>query len=90
VHRSTDNGASWETISPDLTRNDPSQDRPSGGPITADNSGAEIYCTIFAFRESPHDAAVFWVGSDDGLVHISRDAGTTWLNVTPAGVPEWA
>jgi photosystem II stability/assembly factor-like uncharacterized protein len=90
VHRSTDNGTSWETISPDLTRNDPSKIGPSGGPITADNSGAEIYCTIFAFRESPHERGVFWVGSDDGLIHISRDAGATWQNVTPPEVAEWA
>src|SRR5262249_4130319 len=60
-HRSTDEGPSWETISPDLTRNDPEKLRPSGGPITADNSGAEVYCTIFAFRESPHEPGVFWV-----------------------------
>ncbi len=63
---------------------------PSGGPITADNSGAEIYCTIFAFRESPHEAGVFWAGSDDGLLHISRDGAQTWQNVTPTDLPEWA
>jgi photosystem II stability/assembly factor-like uncharacterized protein len=90
VHRSTDNGTSWETISPDLTRNDPSKIGPSGGPITADNSGAEIYCTIFAFRESPHERGVFWAGSDDGLIHISRDGGKSWQNVTPGDLPEWA
>jgi photosystem II stability/assembly factor-like uncharacterized protein len=90
VHRSTDEGSSWETISPDLTRNDPERLRSSGGPITADNSGAEVYCTIFAFRESPHEKGVFWVGSDDGLVHLSRDGGATWENVTPPGLPEWA
>src|SRR5690606_28684300 len=64
--------------------------KPSGGPITADNSGAEIYCTIFAFRESPHEKGVFWAGSDDGLVHISRDGGKSWDNVTPPTLPEWA
>jgi len=90
VHRSTDDGLSWETISPDLTRNDPSKLVPSGGPITADNSGAEIYCTIFAFRESPHERGVFWAGSDDGLIHISRDGGQNWANVTPRDLPEWA
>jgi hypothetical protein len=90
VHRSTDDGESWETISPDLTRNDPTKIGPSGGPITADNSGAEIYCTIFAFRESPHERGVFWAGSDDGLLHISRDSGSTWQNVTPPDLPEWA
>ncbi|MBV9173101.1 MAG: glycosyl hydrolase [Chloroflexi bacterium] len=90
VHRSTDEGASWEVISTDLTRNDPEKLRPSGGPITADNSGAEIYCTIFAFRESPHERGVFWAGSDDGLIHISRDGGQNWQNVTPPGLPEWS
>ena len=90
VHRSTDEGTTWETISPDLTRNDPTKIGPSGGPITADNSGAEIYCTIFAFRESPHERGVFWAGSDDGLIHISRDNGASWQNVTPPDLPEWA
>ncbi|HLZ31052.1 MAG TPA: glycosyl hydrolase [Chloroflexota bacterium] len=90
VHRSTDDGSSWETISPDLTRNDPSKIGPSGGPITFDNSGAEIYCTIFAFRESPHERGVFWAGSDDGLIHLSRDGGQSWTNVTPPDLPEWA
>ena len=90
VHRSTDNGSSWETISPDLTRNDPAKIVSSGGPITADNSGAEIYCTIFAFRESPHERGVFWAGSDDGLIHLSRDGGKSWKNITPPDLPEWA
>lgn len=90
VHRSTDEGTSWEIISPDLTRNDPDRQGPSGGPITADNSGAEIYCTIFAFRESPHERGVFWAGSDDGLVHISRDGGASWQNITPPDLPEWS
>ncbi|MBV9895941.1 MAG: glycosyl hydrolase [Chloroflexi bacterium] len=90
VHRSTDNGSSWETISPDLTRNDAEKIGPSGGPITADNSGAEIYCTIFAFRESPHERGVFWAGSDDGLLHISRDGAKSWQNITPADLPEWS
>ena len=90
VHRSTDDGTTWEVISPDLTRNDPSKIGPSGGPITADNSGAEIYCTIFAFRESPHEAGVFWAGSDDGLVHISRDNGANWQDITPPQLPAWA
>jgi photosystem II stability/assembly factor-like uncharacterized protein len=90
VHRSRDEGVSWEVISPDLTRNDPATLGPSGGPITADNSGAEIYGTIFAFRESPHEAGVFWAGSDDGLVHLSRDGGATWRNITPSELPERA
>jgi photosystem II stability/assembly factor-like uncharacterized protein len=90
VHRSTDEGASWEVISPDLTRNDPKKLGPSGGPITADNSGAEVYCTIFAFRESPHERGVFWAGSDDGVVHLSRDGGKSWQDITPPDLPEWA
>jgi photosystem II stability/assembly factor-like uncharacterized protein len=90
VHRSHDGGASWEVISPDLTRNDPTTLQSSGGPITADNSGAEIYGTIFAFRESPQEAGVFWVGSDDGLLHISRNVGQSWENITPPDLPEWA
>jgi len=90
VHRSRDGGESWEVISPDLTRNDPEKLKASGGPITADNSGAEVYCTIFAFAESPVQAGVLWAGSDDGLVHVSRDGGATWQNVTPPDLPEWA
>ncbi|HEY1291563.1 MAG TPA: glycosyl hydrolase [Chloroflexota bacterium] len=90
VHRSADGGSSWETISPDLTRNDATKITSSGGPITADNSGAEIYCTIFAFRESPHEAGVFWAGSDDGLIHVSRDGAQSWQNITPPDLPEWA
>jgi hypothetical protein len=90
VHRSTDEGSSWEVISPDLTRNDPDRLGTSGGPITADNSGVEIYCTIFAFRVSPHERGVFWVGTDDGLVQLSRDNGASWHNVTPATLPEWS
>jgi photosystem II stability/assembly factor-like uncharacterized protein len=88
VFRSTDLGSSWEAISPDLTRHDPSTLEPPGGPITKDTSGAETYATIFAFVESPHEQGVFWAGSDDGLVHLSRNAGTTWDNVTPQGLPE--
>jgi photosystem II stability/assembly factor-like uncharacterized protein len=90
VHRSTDEGTSWEVISPDLTRNDLERIKSSGGPITADNSGAEIYCTIFAFVESPHEKGVYWAGSDDGLVHVSRDGGKQWDNVTPPDLPAWA
>ncbi|MGQ4809254.1 hypothetical protein NKDENANG_02669 [Candidatus Entotheonellaceae bacterium PAL068K] len=89
VFRSTDQGSSWQPISPDLTRNDVSKLGPSGGPITKDTSGAETYATIFALVESPHEKGVFWTGSDDGLVHISRDAGATWDNITPPGLPEW-
>jgi photosystem II stability/assembly factor-like uncharacterized protein len=89
VFRSTNEGQSWEEISPDLTRNDPDKLGPSGGPVTRDTTGAEHYCTIFAFAESPHEKGVFWAGSDDGLVHISRDGGTSWQNNTPPDLPEW-
>ncbi|HEX7101726.1 MAG TPA: glycosyl hydrolase [Nitrolancea sp.] len=90
VHRSTDLGARWEQLSPDLTRNDPEKLKPSGGPVTRDNTGAEVYCTIFAFAESPLQAGLFWAGTDDGLVHISQDGGRNWANVTPPDLPEWA
>ncbi len=90
VFRSTNEGTSWEVISPDLTRNDESKLGPSGGPITKDTTGAEHYCTIFAFAESPHEPGVFWSGSDDGLMHISRDHGAHWSNITPPDLPEWS
>jgi photosystem II stability/assembly factor-like uncharacterized protein len=90
VFRSTDEGHSWEAISPDLTRNDPEKLAVSGGPITKDTSGAEHYCTISTLRESDHEPGVFWAGSDDGLVHLSRDGGATWDDVTPPDLPEWA
>lgn len=90
VFRSTDEGASWEEISPDLTRNDPSTMEPSGGPITKDNTGAENYGTVFTIAESPRKPGVLWTGSDDGLIHLSRDNGATWENVTPDTLPEWA
>ncbi len=90
VFRSHDEGATWATISPDLTRNDPTKGGRAGGPITFDSAGTDYYCTIIAFAESPVRAGVLWVGSDDGLIHLSRDAGDSWANVTPPGVPEWA
>ncbi|MBV9577569.1 MAG: glycosyl hydrolase [Chloroflexi bacterium] len=90
VFRSTDEGANWQPISPDLTRNDPSTFEASGGPITGDNTGAEYYGTIFAFAESPRQQGVFWAGSDDGLIHVSRDNGASWHNVTPPELPEWS
>lgn len=89
IFRSTNEGASWEPISPDLTRNDVSKLGPSGGPITRDTTGAEHYGTIFALAISPQDPEVFWAGSDDGLLHISRDRGQTWTQVTPPEMPEW-
>ena len=90
VFRTTDEGSSWEAISPDLTRNDESKLEPSGGPLTLDTSGAEHYCTISTFIESAHEAGVLWAGSDDGLVHISEDGGGSWRNVTPPDLPEWS
>jgi len=89
LFRSTTEGQSWEIISPDLTRADSSKLGPSGGPITKDNTGVEYYATIFALAESVHDANVLWVGSDDGLVHVTRDGGATWTDITPDGMPEW-
>jgi photosystem II stability/assembly factor-like uncharacterized protein len=90
VFRSTNEGTTWHAISPDLTRNDLTMFGPSGGPITKDNTGAEYYGTVFAFAESPRERGVLWAGSDDGLVHVSRDDGATWHNVTPPGLPEWS
>jgi photosystem II stability/assembly factor-like uncharacterized protein len=89
VHMSMDGGRSWEIISPDLTRNDSTKMKSSGGPITKDNTGVEYYCTIFAGVESPYEKDLIWVGSDDGLVHVSKDGGDNWENVTPYGMPEW-
>lgn len=90
VFRSRDEGQSWEPISPDLSRNDPATLGPSGGPITKDNTGAENYATVFALVESPLQAGLLWAGSDDGLVHLSRDGGASWQNITPPELPEWA
>ena len=90
LFRSTDEGQSWEPVSPDLTRADPDKLGPSGGPITRDTSGAEHYCTLYAFAESPHEPGVLWAGSDDGLVHLSRDGGRSWRDVTPPDLPAWA
>jgi hypothetical protein len=92
VHRSRDVGASWEVISADLTRNDPSKLGPSGGPETRDNTSAEVYCVIYCLAESPHQPGVLWAGTDDGLIHISEDGVQSWRNITPGldVLPEWA
>lgn len=90
VFKSTNEGKSWEMISPDLTRNDKGKQGASGGPITKDNTGVEYYCTIYTFTESPVQKGVFWSGSDDGLVQVSTDGGASWRNVTPRDLPEWS
>ena len=89
LHRSTNEGQSWEVVSGDLTRNDRSKQGPSGGPITKDNTSVEYYDVIFALAESPVQGGVIWAGSDDGLVHVTRDNAKSWANVTPKDIPEW-
>jgi photosystem II stability/assembly factor-like uncharacterized protein len=90
LFKSTDAGQTWQPISPDLTRNDKGKQKFSGGQITGDNTGVEVYCTIFALAESYVKKDMLWAGSDDGLVHVTRDGGKTWNNVTPKEIPEWA
>jgi len=87
--KTTNGGQSWTRISPDLTRHDPSTMGPSGGPITHDMNAPEVYATIFAIAPSKKDVNVIWTGSDDGLVYLTRDGGTTWTNVTPKGMPDF-
>src|SRR6266404_5302841 len=91
LFKSTNEGQGWEVISPDLTRNDKSKQAASGGPITKDNTSIEYYDTIFTVMESPLQAGTIWSGSDDGLVHLTRDGGKNWINVTPSKeiMPEW-
>ncbi|MBK9386292.1 MAG: glycosyl hydrolase [Planctomycetes bacterium] len=86
---SDDRGASWRALSEDLTRNDRTKQQWSGGPITGDLTGVEVYGTIFSIAESTHRAGEIWVGTDDGLVQLTRDGGATWTNVTPKDLPEW-
>jgi photosystem II stability/assembly factor-like uncharacterized protein len=88
--KTTNDGQSWERISPDLTRADPKTLGDSGGPITKDQNGPEIYGTIFTVAPSLHDANTIWTGSEDGLAYITRDGGKNWTNITPAGLPEFA
>jgi photosystem II stability/assembly factor-like uncharacterized protein len=89
VFKTTNEGQSWTPISPDLTRADPKTLQPTGGPVNLDAIGAETYATVFAFAESPHEPGVLWAGSDDGLLHISRDGGASWARITPPDLPEW-
>jgi photosystem II stability/assembly factor-like uncharacterized protein len=90
VMKSMDHGQTWQTISPDLTRNDPTTEAPSGGPIDLDQSSAEVYPYVSAIGISPLDGNVIWAGSADGLVHVTTDGGAHWQAVTPAGLPTWA
>jgi len=90
VFKSTDHGNSWSVISPDLTRNDKSKQQSSGGPITKDNTTVEFYDTVFTIAESPVQKDLLWAGTDDGLIHLTRDGGKNWSNVTPKGMPEWS
>jgi photosystem II stability/assembly factor-like uncharacterized protein len=87
VHRTTDEGVTWETISPDLTANDPRGHVASGTPITLDVTGEEYWATLYAIEESPLERGVIWAGANDGPIHVTRDGGKTWTNVTPAGLP---
>ncbi len=90
VWRSSTGGDHWERISPDLTRHDPATLGPSGGPITLDQTGVETYATVFALAPSRRDRGVLWAGSDDGIVHVTRNAGKTWANITPPALPAFA
>ncbi|MDH4058481.1 MAG: glycosyl hydrolase, partial [Cyclobacteriaceae bacterium] len=89
VHVTENGGQSWQTISPDLTRNDKTKMGSSGGPITKDNTSVEYYCTIFAAAESPYEKDFIVTGSDDGLIHVTTDGGKEWKNLTPNDMPEF-
>ncbi len=89
VWRTTDNGQTWDLISDDLTRHDPTTLGHSGGPITGDMNGPEVYATVFTLAPGKTDVNVLWAGSDDGLIHVTRDAGKTWTNVTPPDMPDF-
>ncbi len=84
LFQSSDRGTSWKAVSGDLTRNDPARQGWGGGPITNEGAGGEVYGTIVVIAESPHDARTMYVGTDDGLVQLTRDGGVTWTNVTPS------
>ncbi|MEO8412397.1 MAG: hypothetical protein ABI472_02005 [Ginsengibacter sp.] len=84
-----DEGGTWKPVSGDLTTNDKNKQKSSGGPITQDNTGAEVYCTIFTAMESPLERDLLWTGSDDGLINVSKDGGAHWENVTPPEAGKW-
>ncbi len=90
VFRSKDGGHSWQTISPDLTRNDKTKQTDSGGPITKDQASIEFYDIVFTVAESPKQKGLIWAGTDDGLIQLTRDDGKSWTNVTPKSIPEWS
>jgi photosystem II stability/assembly factor-like uncharacterized protein len=90
VFRSDDNGLTWTRISPDLTRNQPGTEVPSGGPIDLDQTGAEVYPEVYSLAVSPLDGDLLWAGSDDGLVHVTTDGGKNWQLVTPPDLPDCA
>ncbi len=90
VFSSTDKGETWKVISPDLTRNDPSTEGPTGGPVYGDQTGAETFPDISSLAVSPLDADVLWSGSADGLVHVTKDHGANWTAVTPPQLPQWS
>ncbi len=90
IFKSTNGGQSWTPVSPDLTRNDKSRQKSSGGPITLDITSVEYYDTIFALAESPLKKDTIWAGTDDGLVQLTQDGGQHWANVTPKDLPEWS
>ena len=90
IFKTTNEGQSWETISPDLTTDDKDKQKASGGPINKDSTTTEYYCTVFALAESFQDPKILWAGSDDGLVHITKDGGGSWQNITPQAMPAWS
>lgn len=90
VLKSADDGMTWSEISPDLTRNDRSKQKSSGGPITQDNTGVEYFDQISTIAESPVQKDLIWVGTDDGLIQITQNGGKIWTNVTPRDIPEWS
>ncbi|MFC1661000.1 WD40/YVTN/BNR-like repeat-containing protein [Gemmatimonadota bacterium] len=89
VHRTRDEGMTWETISPDLTTNTPEHQEFPGIPIHSDHTGVEVFNTVFSLVPSPHEAGTIWVGSDDGRVHLTRNDGETWTDITPPDMPQY-